>query len=313
MWRGAFAKLGTQQNPELKMRLLAALLFLAMSFVDSSASDRRLELKGGVIELIITGDALVVDDDIVEAWARKSSEAVSAYFGTFPIAKLRLIVTGQAGKGVLHGYTEPRRPVTVSISVGTRSTTDNLMIDDWIMVHELIHSGLPWLPRAHSWFHEGVAVYVESVARVQAGYLRQETVLEDFIRQMPRGAAAPGGFDDSESWAKTYWGGALFCLLADVEIHRLTNNQKGLRDALRAVNAMGNYGTDATLGSVLAAGDRGTGTTVLQDLYAKLALQPITVDLSSVWRRLGVGLDGERVILNEAAPDASIRNSIFAP
>ena len=39
------------------------------------------------------------------------------------------------------------------------------------------------------------------------------------------------GLDNTHTWGRTYWGGAMFCLLADVEIRRRTHNRRGLQDA----------------------------------------------------------------------------------
>jgi hypothetical protein len=47
------------------------------------------------------------------------------------------------------------------------------------------------------------------------------------------------GLDLTHTWGRTYWGGALFCLAADVEIRRRTGNTMGLQDALRAINKAG--------------------------------------------------------------------------
>ena len=43
-------------------------------------------------------------------------------------------------------------------------------------------------------------------------------------REMPRGLPnrGEGGMDDTHTWARTYWGGALFCLQADVAIREQT-------------------------------------------------------------------------------------------
>jgi hypothetical protein len=42
-----------------------------------------------------------------------------------------------------------------------------------------------------------------------------------------RGEPGPGdgGLDDTDSWGRTYWGGALFCLLADVRFRERTGNR----------------------------------------------------------------------------------------
>jgi hypothetical protein len=39
------------------------------------------------------------------------------------------------------------------------------------MVHEMVHTALPDMPDRYAWLSEGLAVYVEPVARVQAGDL----------------------------------------------------------------------------------------------------------------------------------------------
>src|SRR2546429_6418352 len=82
-----------------------------------------------------------------------------------------------------------------------------------------------------------MATYVEGVARVQAGNRSEADVWAEEIRQMPRGMpqADDRGLDHTHTWGRTYWGGAMFCLLADVEIRTQTHNRFGLQDALRAV------------------------------------------------------------------------------
>src|SRR2546429_8387261 len=82
-----------------------------------------------------------------------------------------------------------------------------------------------------------MATYVEGVARVQAGNRSEADVWAEEIRQMPRGMpqADDRGLDHTHTWGRTYWGGAMFCLPADVEIRTQTHNRFGLQDALRAV------------------------------------------------------------------------------
>ena len=58
------------------------------------------------------------------------------------------------------------------------------------MVHEMVHLAFPWMDRNHRWMAEGLAVYVESIARLQAGHLRPEQVWGDFVAMMPRGLPA---------------------------------------------------------------------------------------------------------------------------
>src|SRR5262249_23973480 len=149
---------------------------------------------------------------------------------------------------------------------------------------------LPSLPRAQHWFEEGMATYVEPIARVQAGALTPERIWADMLRDMRQGLPQPGdrGLDRTPTWARTYWGGALFCLLADVEIRERSGNRKGLQHALRAILAHGNMESDSELPPLLAMGDQAVGLPVLQELYSQMKDAPHEVDLPALWKKLGV-------------------------
>ncbi len=97
-----------------------------------------------------------------------------------------------------------------------------------------------------------------------------------------------------------------------MEIHKKTNNQKGLQDALRAIlEAGGNDSVRWPIESMFSAGDKATGTTVLTDLYAKHARTGVTVDLRAIQADLGVALvPGSSVYLDDKAPGAATRRSI---
>jgi hypothetical protein len=112
---------------------------------------------------------------------------------------------------------------------------------------------------------------------------------------------------------RTYWGGALWAFLADVEIHRRTQNRAGLQEALRAILATGNMETSSPLEPLLDIGDRATGVPVLAELYGRMKDQPVPVDLDALWRELGVEIDGRGARLDDGAPLAAARRAITAP
>ncbi len=119
------------------------------------------------------------------------------------------------------------------------------------------------------------------------------------------------GLDNTHTWGRTYWGGALFCLVADVRMRKATKNQKGLQEALRGIrNAGGMINNDWPLAKALEIGDRATGTNVLTALYEEMKDKPVTVDLNSLWRELGVSSAGGDFSLSDSAPLAEIRKSI---
>ena len=103
----------------------------------------------------------------------------------------------------------------------------------------------------------------------------------------------------------------MFCLVADVEIRRATNNRKGLRDALRAiVDHGGTIDHDWDLPKALAIGDQATGTHVLSDQYAKWKDAPVSVDLDKLWSELGIRRNGNEIEFVDDAPLAKVREAI---
>ena len=120
--------------------------------------------------------------------------------------------------------------------------------------------------------------------------------------------------DQTRTWGRTYWGGALFCLQAEVAIREQTGNRMGLQTALRAIlDQTGGYAFDRDIVDVLAIGDAATGTQVLENLYRAGKDAPVTTDLDLLWSRLGVPADPKSEAFDDHAPLAPIRIAITAP
>jgi hypothetical protein len=187
---------------------------------------------------------------------------------------------------------------------------------DWVVTHELVHMALASLPDSQHWLEEGVATYVEPIARSQSGQLPPEQVWAEMLGGMWHGEpeSSDRGLDRTHTWGRTYWGGALFCLVADVNIRRQTNNKFGLQDALRAVVAAGGtIDKNWLLTRVLSVGDKATHTSVLEDLYRNWSDTPVRVDLPLLWHQLGVQEESGHIVFDAAAPLSRVRLGITAP
>ncbi len=210
--------------------------------------------------------------------------------------------------GVTYGDGGARSRLTVAQHVTAQDLSD-----DWVLTHEMVHYGFPSMEREHSWIEEGSATYIEPIARAAVGNLKATQVWGDMVRYMPRGLPADGdeGLDHTHTWGRTYWGGALFCLLADIGIRKGSHNKKGLVDALRAVNrAGGTVDNDWPLDRAFQVGDKATGTSVLMSLYGQMAAKPMPVDLPDLWKQLGVRREDGQVTFDKDAPLAQVRAAI---
>jgi hypothetical protein len=285
-----------------------------MTLAASAQAADRISVPGGTITIEIAGEAPTLDRTALLNWVQNSAQAVAAFYGHFPVAETRIVVAPKSGRGVSGGRTWAEDGGLIRIRVGEATTADDYA-DDWVLVHEMTHLALPSLPDAQEWLEEGLATYVESLARAQAGGLSAEAVWAGFVHGMPNGLPEPGdrGLDHTHTWGRTYWGGALFCLLADLEIRRRTSNRLGLQDALRAILASGSMETSSDVGPILAIGDRAVGVPVLAELYGRMKVQPAPTDLEALWQRLGIERVGGAVRFDENAPEAAIRRAITTP
>lgn len=296
------------------------------------ASSHDVHAGGAVLQVDFAEGPLDLPVTAILAHIQAAANAVTAYYGRFPVDRARILVIPVAGEhGVVQGTTWgdmrglPGSPATgprrwgdgwegfTRLRLGQHTTVDDLK-QDWTTTHELVHMAFPTMPDDQHWIEEGLATYIEPLARVMTGELQPHKVWGDMFRDMHQGEPQPGdqGLDRTHTWGRTYWGGALFCLSADVAIRRQTHNRKGLRDALQAIVAAGgtiNHEWD--LPKALSIGDTATGTHVLTNLYAAWKDTPVTVDLPRLWSQLGVEADPTGgVQFNNRAPLAAIRESI---
>jgi hypothetical protein len=279
---------------------------------------QQLKYGNATVQVDFAPGALDLPPAQILPWVQRAATAVTTYFGRFPVTRARILIVPATDRhGVMQGTTwgDMRGwPGFTRIRLG-QHTTEKDLAEDWTMTHELVHMAFPSMPDDQHWIEEGLATYIEPIARVQTGELPAKQVWADMIAGMPKGEpeADDHGMDQTHTWGRTYWGGALFCVVADVEIRKETNNRKGLQDALQAIAAAG--GTidhDWSLMQAFQIGDKATGTTVLTAMYGKWANSPMPVDLPQLWKNLGVGKGKDGVEFINDAPLAKVREAITA-
>lgn len=264
-------------------------------------------VQGGVIHLAFAPGRIDLPKPTIEEWVRRSAKAITTYYGRFPVKSARILIVPSPGAGVQGGTTWGYRGGAIRIVLGSDATEDDLR-RDWVMVHEMVHLALPDMEERYAWLSEGLAVYIEPIARVQSGDLPAASVWSVMMRDMPKGLPGPGdrGLDNTSAWGRKYWGGAIFCLLADVQIRERSNNLLGLQDAMRAVLvAGGNHEVDWSISKVLSVADAATGLNVLTSLHDSMGSKAVRPDLEALWLRLGLKHASEGVEIDPTAPLAS--------
>jgi len=308
-----------------RVMLLAMLILLGnasaqpWNAAQGIATSRNLAIGGATFQVNFANGPMDLTVNQVMQHIRAAAEAVTTYYGHFPVTRVRVLVVPVEGgrremiQGTTWGDMDGFQGFT-RLRIAQHATQSDLD-DDWVTTHELTHMAFPSMPDDQHWIEEGLATYIEPIARVMTGNLKARKIWGDMVRGMPQGEPQPGdqGLDRTHTWGRTYWGGALFCLVADVEIRHETGNRKGLRDALRAVVAHGGtIDQNWPITKAFEIGDHATGTHVLMQMYSKWKDTPVQVDLPRLWNELGVRMTDHGVEFVSDAPLAKVREAITA-
>jgi hypothetical protein len=244
-------------------------------------------------------------------WVVRTAEAEANYWQGFTAGQALLGIVPVANKrGVGYGRTVSGGGVTVMVEVGVE-VDRRLLFNDWVLTHELIHTGMPYIRGRGTWLMEGAATYVEPVIRARAGWKTEEQVWHEWVDNMPQGIGAFSTGLANASGRQNYWGGATFMLLADLAIRRASGGAKGLDDCLGGVLWTGlDGGQRASVADYAAACDRATGTTAMSTLVDRHFTKAEPVDLAALWKELGVSVVGGGVVLDDSAPSAQWRKMI---
>src|SRR5260370_1035344 len=191
---------------------LAALSFLAC-FSFASAKDEMtssLVIGNARIDILIERTYLQVPVKDILLWVKSAAECVTTYYRRFAVPRVLIRITPFDGRGVRNGMTFGERGGRITIRVGDKTSRSELA-SDWMLIHEMGHRAFPSVDDQHHWIEEGIATYVEPIARIQARHLKAEQMWLDLVRDMPQGLPPPGdrGLDHTHTWGRPYGGGFL--------------------------------------------------------------------------------------------------------
>src|SRR5678815_1215320 len=89
--------------------------------------------------------------DALRRWVAECAHAVQTYYGRFPVDRTKIVLMRTEGRGVSGGTTFGfDDSVLIRIHVGAQTEASELA-HDWELTHEMVHTALSQLPRAHHW------------------------------------------------------------------------------------------------------------------------------------------------------------------
>ncbi|MDX2205777.1 MAG: hypothetical protein NW223_23705 [Hyphomicrobiaceae bacterium] len=251
----------------------------------------------------------------IDEWVLRSARATASFFGRFPAKDVAIALQPGRGRDIMEGEATYDPKPRIRLVLGREMTRERLKRDS-TLVHEMAHLGFPDMDDAHLWLHEGLATYVEYVARAQAREIKPAEMWARLALIAQQGLPAENerqGLERTRDEDRRYYGGALFWLVADVEIRKRTGNGRGVQDAIRAIfNAGGTLAIDTTPEEVMKQGDRAVGVPVLSELFPTWRKTAVSPDLDSLWQSLGIEPNGSRTRLVNSAPLADVRRAITA-
>jgi hypothetical protein len=273
---------------------------------------RKINVPGAVINVTFSPDQFETSEEVLVGWVESSARAVADYYDHFPVPRLSVYIRAQGGSGIGYGSAHGSNTPYIQVNVGRESEKEEFD-DDWVMTHEMTHLGFPSIKGSYQWLEEGMATYIEPLARARIGTNTAQQVWGDLIRHLPRDLPRYGsrGIHEASNYREIYWGGALFWLMADVELRKQSNNRRGLEDIFQhIVTKGGTINTYWELREVLDECDRAAGKKIFSDIYQRMSVTPIDVNVTELWQQLGVELRNNRVTFNDRAPLAKIRLAI---
>ncbi len=286
-------------------------------------AEAPLALAGGTLRVSIVDGADVAAKTRLDAWlARVSSAAVSAY-GKLPLADVQVLVVpvgasrepvefGQSTRGQGHG-------LTLFVDASQPASAFDR---DWVAVHEMSHLFHPYLGDRGSWLAEGLATYYQNVLRTRAGLLTPAETWEQIDAGFARGRGATRANDDTleraaagveghPNFMRIYWSGTAYWLEADLELRRASGNKLSVDEAVKRFDAccLPDYrGWEPE--AFVAKLDALVGSDVFRRTFDAYRARRDFPDLKPAYRALGISRSGDRLVFDDAAPDAGVRLAI---
>src|SRR5260221_13984405 len=126
----------------------------------------------------------------MDGWVTLAARARNAYYGRFPVSRVLLGIVRSNGRDG-SGKTLASGGASILLEVGAAMLPASVT-EDWVLTHEMTHLAFPSIARKQLWLEEGLATYVEPIARAKVGTIPPEEGWRGLVRGLPQGQPEEG-------------------------------------------------------------------------------------------------------------------------
>lgn len=272
-----------------------------------------LEVAGGALEVVVLDGPRRLTSAGLRRWLEAAGEAAASLYGAFPRPHLQLLVVPVDGgdEPVIFGAVE-RGGASIFLLINGGAADDEF-IGEWVAIHEILHTGMPFVARGDAWLAEGFVTYYTEVVRARTGLKTEEQAWQALFAGFRRGihdvrgdatlsdASQAMGRLHAYSWV--YWGGAAIALLSDVAIREASAGARSLDDGLRHLSrCCAQSSRRWTADEILAEIDAWRGDAGIAPLCREVLATSGFDELPALYRKLGVSVVDENLGVDDTAP-----------
>jgi hypothetical protein len=277
----------------------------------------ELKLPHTTVQIVTLPANRRMSADALRNWVNQAMTAIDGFYG--PLTPPRILVNlipvpGSTHSGLFGSVLRPLYPSAIIYFGGACPGIDKAQ--EWVVVHELFHTGNPWTRRKIPWFIEGFTTYYQDVLRARTGALTAAAAWGDLWDGFRRHCDPSDGSslkDESDQlnsnyhYNRVYWGGACLAFFTDVTIRERSQGKQSLDDLMRELRVRSQR-AQLDEDEILAALDQAAGGKQVSGWLRGQKPLPLRERL----QRLGIEPTGDDTVrLHDDAPLAALRKAMF--
>lgn len=247
--------------------------------VFGSATLRQVDVGTGVLTAVVIGQDNEESDKLFNWIDSVAGSAQQVHQASPGEQSMIVVIPVPFVSGVVPWAHVRRGGGSHVIAYVKERATEEALMQDWTLFHEMTHLYHPYLNNGGRWVSEGFASYFQNVYRAQAGIVDPDYAYERFLAGLDRGkkeneAVGFGPVTDGGRM-RTYWTGAALAFEADARLRSASNNTLSLASLIgQFANAQMPVSRSWHPRDYLSALDREAGMDVLVPLYDSYVIDP---------------------------------------